>query len=294
MCLVIDPNKNKEYYEKELFKYNNNYRKDKVDKILKSFEKSIQRFSYNIKEIEYELEGLWDFAIQYHAKYILSIVHKYQKNDNLTYHTYLYIKKRCTCEFGDLEKYIDHMLKSNKIETKNKIIINNEIAKEFIKLLNLVYDDGKIIDTMRKCANLYNEFFELLKNKKMQELFDFSYCYNLYELFIFLYIYCDVSFDYEILILFEPTVNQLSHDTATTMAVESGSGSRTSFNPCITIPKEKMKIYKDILYLKKYSHMYTSHNYKFNKKYITNIEHIFEKYNIDHKKIISEIKNIFF
>ena len=98
MCLVLDPIKDnllcdKEWYEKELYKYNNNARKQKVDDILKSFEQSINRFSYHIKEIECELEGLYDFAIHYYANYILLLVHKSQKRDNLTYQTYMYLKR---------------------------------------------------------------------------------------------------------------------------------------------------------------------------------------------------------
>jgi hypothetical protein len=55
--------------------------------------------------------------------------------------------------------------------------------------------------------------------------------------------------------------------------------------------KEMTDIFKNIYYLKRYSHMYGPHDFKFNKKYIKNIEHIF-KINIDHDYIYKNIKKI--
>lgn len=297
MSLVIDSQNilftNKEFYEKELNKYHNDDIKKKIEKKLKSFEESISRFSYHIKEIMYEFENLYDFAICYHSKYILSLIFKYQKDKNLFHQTYEYLKERCknspeTC--NELFKYYESMKTPENItEQKKKLIttVDKESLK-FIELLDKVFNANDIINEL--CIkNIHEDIIFLLKKKDFQNLFNFSFDNEIYELVMFLYIYCERSFDYDKLIVSNNNSNQNSYGLSS--AVESSNGGNVSFSAHITVSKDMMVIFKNMYYLKKYSHMYGPHTFMFNKKYIKNIEHIFGR-KIDHYEIFEAVKNI--
>lgn len=296
MCLVLNSRNalfgNKEHYEKELYRYENNARKNKIEKTLKSFEISLSRFSYHIKEIMLELDELYDFAITYYAKYILSIVNKYQKDKNLLEETYQYLKDRCKNypEICDELKIFFDNIKNPQNKTKNKVAIKDKLSQKFINIFNQVFDSNILLNDI-STKNIQNEFLELLKNKNYKELFNFSFDNGLYELFIFLYIYCDLSFDYDKLIVNKNNSNNnISNNLNVSKAVESSSGGNSGFSANIFVSKEKMQIFKNMYYLKKYSHMNGPHDFVFNKKYITNIEHIFGR-NIVHECVFNNIKN---
>lgn len=267
---------NNDEYEKNIYMHDKEILKNIIEKKMSSFVKSIKRFSYVFEEIYAELCDIPDFAIKYYAKYILFIVYTYQKNKtNLLEKTYDYLSTKF--DKNDAELYLLFQ-KYSEFETKNTPQ-NNSVAQipeveSFLENLKNMsgYDTNIIINDIKNKESLQN-FVNYVKSNNMQELLNYAYDKSLFEIFVFVYIYYDVIFDYG-----KITNNTISSDIANNgvaSSVRSGGGGKTGLVFEISGSLEKKKILDRLIYLKRYSTLINKNNYKFNKKYISVIRNVF-------------------
>ena len=258
-------------YEEEIYKYKNNYRKNKIEKQIDGLKNSIKRFTYRACELISELDNMYDFVIQYYARYILLLVHTYQKYDkDILNETYTFINNKCSQNkelLIGLKKDYNEMIESKKDEIK-KMITVSKITQQFISQFEKVYDSVILVQNLHQ-RDLYEQFVELIDQKEMVELFNFAFDHALTELFIFLYTFCRLSFDYCKLIVQKKSekTNEFDMNVTNMVAVNTGCGYiGTSF--FVAESKELIDIYDKMIYIKRYSRMYHPYDYRFNTKYI--------------------------
>ena len=258
-------------FEAELYRYKNTHRKNTIEKQLIDFERKIKLYRYLSVEIINDLAEMYNFALQYYARYILKLIHTYQTFDkNAVKDVYYFLSEKLTV--SEKELLNQDYDKYNVITPPHQVIIKlNEVSsevKEFIVHLHKIYNSNLIIEKLNT-KNIYT-LIQLIEDGNMTNLLKFSFEHEIVELFIFIYLFTNAIFDYRQLIspTFDSNMVQEITSNTNVAKVESDGGS-IGCNIFITESKEKVEIYKKMYSLKKYSHMIGPHKYRFVKKYIT-------------------------
>jgi hypothetical protein len=259
----------KKKYDYELNKYKNENIKKKADEQILSFERNMRLFRYKAIEIIGELESMYNFVVQYYARYILELVNKYQTFDkNSVKEVYEFLIKKIP-ESENLELKNDYD-KYTKSKFNHNICLKkiSQSTKDFILQIGKIYDDEKIIKELCE-KNIHERAIKYIDNRNFNDLFQFAYENNLEKLFIFLYLFANVSFDYQKIIglQIQPHNNQINN----AHKIETKSGGNVGCNMMITESKERIEIHKKMMYLRRYSKMINPHSYVFCKKYINSL-----------------------
>jgi hypothetical protein len=278
-------------YKSEIYKYKNNYRADKIKEQIKSLRTSLKFFKYVSDELISEIEKMYDFVIIYYAKEILFLVDKYQNHNfdkDILKNVYIYLKEKCIDD-NEILLSLDNDYNNFICRNIQNEYVNDVEFKKFIYHVGKIYDAEKIILTIKE-KNLYNIICKYINNKNINKLFDLCFNESLCELFIFIYLFMKVKFNYAKFNennIIKPT--QIFSDK---VAAESNSTNETcSF--FMVGSKEKNKIFKIMSYLKKYSKRQSVNLYTFNIKYISLLS-CFETNNNNNdefEKIINFINN---
>lgn len=282
---------NKNEYDIEIKKYNNDTRKIKINKILKSFEMNIKRFSYRIEEIVFELSNLYDFALRYYSRYLLNLVFKYQKNKKSLIHgTYKFLLQYTNKEESKLlcDDYVEYVEYCTTVINKKCFSFENinQKVRNFFSKFATVFDIDEIIKYVieKEC---YDEIMLLIENDDLQGLLMLSYEHGIINLFLYLYIFHDVHFDYLNLIYAR---NYKKDGTAEieeieeincSLSVKVESGSENATEKCsvsVFESIEKIKLIGEIFYLRRYSKInnkISCSTYYFNKDNLGKVKYFY-------------------
>lgn len=282
---LVDNNTHLKYIHENVF------RKEKVKKIMSSFERSVKRFSYHIDEIVYELEYLNSENFNDNAIKILSLVGAHQKNKNLIKETYKYLREKCDYN-KELYDLYQTLYADKEKEIMDSVSCLDKNTLKFLEIFDIVYSAEVIIKTVYE-KDLIAKFDCAIKSKNICIFFDFCFDHNLCEICLFLYIYCNIGFDYNRLLHNDELNRTKSIDDGVGLKVEYNKSASSVCNPIIFVSPEFKKFTTIMFYLKKYSSMKNIKRFEFNIKYMPNIEHIFHKPSIDHDYIRKNLKKIF-
>lgn len=149
----------------------------------------------------------------------------------------------------------------------------NNTIDEKLKEYNKFFDANELMEKLEE-KNLCKTVENLLLNEKYQELLNLCYDRELTDLFLYIYINCDVVFDSKKTIYQE--INQMEHSKCTDandakVESENSINNHTQIN--IYESKNKMDLIKNFVYLKRYSRVKNTSLYYFVKKYKSRVNY---------------------
>jgi hypothetical protein len=265
---------NEDEFKKEILKYKNENNKKKNENLMNETIRRIKMFKWLGSEIIFDLSLFEKCALRYYGRIILNYIYEYQ-NEKVLEEVYEYL-------YGIMEtKEEKENLKNDKnfyLFKKQKIVLyqNENILKKIKNLINnsqYYFDFEKILFVIKN-KNLDDTFEkiidECIKKNKYDNMINFAFDNDLYELFIYLYVYQQIPFNYSKIVYDSNSKNNSKNDDISIVdriKVESNSGNCDNHAIFFEESKEKMKIMERLLYLKKYSKR-NGVIYQFNKKYL--------------------------
>jgi hypothetical protein len=276
---------NKIIYEKELYDKNNNFI-NSINKKIISLQKSLKLFQYISVELIVELDNINKFCVEYYARCILLLVHKYQNfNNNLLHDIYVYLKNITTDKLTlqKLEEEYNMYTNDNKISDEISYTLPDK-CKLFFDNINKLYSSTIILEELKK-KEKYITVLNLIETNNFIELFDLCFECNFVEIFLFLYIFCGLSFNYNIFsdnFTDISTKYQCSISPKVTLTTKS---SNTEINIIENKSSDRIFLINNMLYLKKYSRMESPTNFIFNIEHVNMLNFL---KNIDDIEIITK------
>lgn len=238
-------------------KYKKHY--DAIDRICRS----LRDFKVLICDIHFELDTVPNEILLPFIDHIFEYVKIQKCNPNLLREIKNYFADRKLINSDVISQSLSESLflseSSDKIKQFNAF--TNSILKKYAMLFNTTDLETDLLK-----YNIYEKFITTLNNRDLSELIKIAYNYSLITVFLFLFVFYRVPFNFSLLA--QSTINTATIcNTAQTNTVSSTSGSATTCNIVTACTHEEMQLRQSILYLKSVSKMIKLGIYIFNQKY---------------------------